>query len=167
MEALKLGTKLAVGTQVLLEHADDILSLDGSNTSLSTSALNSNSSISSITAMPGAAAMARQSSLGHNQWQEDPLEEPSGIGGSNNNNTNMNTRSGYSSTKHGDITTSCDNQAITSTSKYGEQPTSFNEGIELAYDSMRRNVGTAAHTIFAIPMEVYERTGTQVCYIIS
>ncbi|KAI8056718.1 hypothetical protein BDF22DRAFT_667643 [Syncephalis plumigaleata] len=168
MEAIKLGTKLAVGTQVLLEHADDILSFDGPNTLLSASPPNSNSSTSSsITAMPGAAAMARQSSLGHSQWREDPLEGPSSIGGGGSSNTNTNTRSGhYSSsstttTRHGNTTSLRDNPTLTSTSKYGEQPTSFNEGIELAYDSMRRNVGTAAHTIFAVPMEVYERTGTQ------
>ncbi|CAG8459179.1 6978_t:CDS:10 [Ambispora leptoticha] len=34
-------------------------------------------------------------------------------------------------------------------------------GIEEAYKSLQKNLGTAAHTIFAVPMEVYEKTGTQ------
>ena len=35
------------------------------------------------------------------------------------------------------------------------------KGIEAAYKSLRQNIGTAAHTIFAVPMEVYEKTGAQ------
>ncbi|RKP07930.1 ATG C terminal domain-containing protein [Thamnocephalis sphaerospora] len=123
MEALKLGTKLAVGTQVLLEHADDILSFESG----------------SATAVPGAAAMARQSSFGSDGGPTEYRlsgKDPEGSDGSE---------------KEG--------SRFSGVSKYGQQPTGFNEGIELAYDSMRRNVGSAAHTIFAVPMEVYEQKG--------
>jgi hypothetical protein len=115
MEALKLGTKLAVGTQVLLEHADDLLSFEPTSS-----------------AAPGATAMARQSSFGE----------------------------AYHAASHSDDTKGRSTRKYPA-SKYGQQPADFGEGIELAYDSMRRNVGSAAHTIFAIPMEVYEQKGAQ------
>lgn len=37
----------------------------------------------------------------------------------------------------------------------------FYIGIEAAYKSLKTNIGTAVHTVFAVPMEVYEKTGTQ------
>jgi hypothetical protein len=46
-------------------------------------------------------------------------------------------------------------------SKYANQPADLNEGMELAYKSLSKNIGAAAHTIFAVPMEVYEQTGAQ------
>ncbi|CAG8475052.1 4609_t:CDS:10 [Paraglomus occultum] len=103
MEAIKLGTKLAVGTQVMLEHADEILSFNsddksGRGASMSTAA------------------------------SEDDSDD--------------------------------DNQEG-KPSKYAQQPADINEGIEAAYKSLRQNIGTAAHTIFAVPMEVYEKTGAQ------
>ncbi|KAI9594209.1 ATG C terminal domain-containing protein [Syncephalis fuscata] len=184
MEAIKLGTKLAVGTQVLLEHADDMLSFDTptNNGSGGGNASTFSSSSSTVTAMPGAAAMARQSSLGHSQWREGPSfddglsnngpplassssslhrHHQSRVGGGGGTTTAATVIASVSpppssSRVHGTTTSA---STSTSTSKYGEQPTSFNEGMELAYDSMKRNVGTAAHTIFAVPMEVYEKSG--------
>ncbi|CAG8513464.1 3493_t:CDS:10, partial [Scutellospora calospora] len=101
MEAIKYGAKLAVGTQILLEQAEEILSFE------------------------------------------------SQTGTSNNNGSNI------------------DNEEFDSDdgkefiSKYANQPADINEGIEAAYKSLKQNIGTAAHTIFAVPMEVYEKTGTQ------
>ncbi|KAJ3104897.1 autophagy- protein 2 [Phlyctochytrium planicorne] len=83
METLRLGTRLAVGTQVLLEHADEIFSDEAS--------------------------------------RED-----------------------------GQVT-----------SKLSEQPRDFREGVEMGLYSMKKSIGTAARTILAVPMEVYEKTGTQ------
>ncbi|CAI2167831.1 9475_t:CDS:10 [Funneliformis geosporum] len=107
MEAIRFGTKLAVGTQIMLEHADEILSFEsqtGNNTRGSI-----NTTVSSI--------------------DEEFDSEEENI-----------------------------KELI---SKYADQPADLNEGIEAAYKSLRANIGTAAHTIFAVPMEVYEKTGTQ------
>ncbi|CAG8708357.1 6789_t:CDS:2, partial [Funneliformis mosseae] len=107
MEAIRFGTKLAVGTQILLEQADEILSFEsqtGTNTRSST-----NPTISTIDE--------------EFDSEEDNIKEL--------------------------------------ISKYADQPADLNEGIEAAYKSLRANIGTAAHTIFAVPMEVYEKTGTQ------
>ncbi|CAG8437791.1 15278_t:CDS:10 [Acaulospora morrowiae] len=100
MEAIKFGTKLAVGTQTLLEHAEEILSTNDDNGNLSAA----------------------------NNDEEFDSEEDD------------------------------DKELI---SKYADQPADLNEGIEAAYKSLRQNFGTAAHTIFAVPMKVYEKTGTQ------
>ncbi|KAJ3216009.1 autophagy- protein 2 [Dinochytrium kinnereticum] len=89
METLRLGTRLAVGTQVLLEHADEILSDD---------------------------------IRGEGYAGED------------------------------------ESFAI---SKLSDQPRDIKEGVELGLYSMRKSIGTAARTILAVPMEVYEKTGAQ------
>ncbi|KAH9063334.1 hypothetical protein EDB87DRAFT_1603168 [Lactarius vividus] len=46
-------------------------------------------------------------------------------------------------------------------SKYAEQPVNIRDGIESAYTSMRRNLSSAAQTILAVPMEVFERSGSE------
>jgi len=46
-------------------------------------------------------------------------------------------------------------------SRYAQQPVDIREGIQSAYTSMRRNLGSAAQTILAVPMEVFERSGTE------
>ncbi|CAG8497159.1 7566_t:CDS:10 [Diversispora eburnea] len=97
MEAIKFGTKIAVGTQILLEQAEEILSFESN-------------------------------SITNNDDGECDSEDDH------------------------------DKEII---SKYADQPADLNEGIEAAYKSLRQNLGTAAHTIFAVPMEVYEKTGTQ------
>ncbi|TPX71746.1 hypothetical protein SpCBS45565_g00876 [Spizellomyces sp. 'palustris'] len=95
-ETIKLGTKLAVGTQVLLEHADEILTGDDAS-------------------------------------------------------------------RHGDDVSrsSSWSSSLEQVSKYSEQPRDVKEGVELAYRSLSRNVATAARTVFAVPMEVYENNGAQ------
>lgn len=47
-------------------------------------------------------------------------------------------------------------------SRYAEQPVDLREGIESAYRSLGDNLTSAAQTILAVPMEVYERSGTDV-----
>ena len=49
-------------------------------------------------------------------------------------------------------------------SRYAEQPGDLREGIESAYRSLGGNFRSAAQTILAVPMEVYERSGTDVSY---
>jgi len=46
-------------------------------------------------------------------------------------------------------------------SKYAEQPVDIRDGIESAYTSIRRNLSSAAQTILAVPMEVFERSGSE------
>ncbi len=50
-------------------------------------------------------------------------------------------------------------------SRYAEQPVNIQEGIQSAYTSMRRNLSSAAQTILAVPMEVFERSGSEACSI--
>ncbi|KAH9854243.1 hypothetical protein C2E23DRAFT_754086 [Lenzites betulinus] len=46
-------------------------------------------------------------------------------------------------------------------SKYADQPTNVKEGVKSAYKSLKRNLNSAAQTILAVPMEVYERSGNE------
>jgi len=46
-------------------------------------------------------------------------------------------------------------------SKYADQPGDVSEGIRSAYKSLSRNINSAAQTILAVPMEVYERAGNE------
>ncbi|THH26562.1 hypothetical protein EUX98_g7623 [Antrodiella citrinella] len=46
-------------------------------------------------------------------------------------------------------------------SRYADQPTNVQEGVQSAYKSLRRNLNSAAQTILAVPMEVYERSGSE------
>ena len=56
-----------------------------------------------------------------------------------------------------------DEEARDPISRYAEQPVDIREGIQSAYTSMRRNLGSAAQTILAVPMEVFERSGSEAC----
>lgn len=47
-------------------------------------------------------------------------------------------------------------------SRYAEQPGDLREGVESAYKSLGQNFRSAAQTILAVPMEVYERSGQEV-----
>ena len=47
-------------------------------------------------------------------------------------------------------------------SRYAQQPADVKEGVSTAYRSLSRNLNSAAETILAVPMEVYEKAGTDV-----
>lgn len=47
-------------------------------------------------------------------------------------------------------------------SKYAQQPADITEGVQTAYKSLKKNLSSAAQTILAVPMEVYERSGNEV-----
>lgn len=49
-------------------------------------------------------------------------------------------------------------------SRYANQPADVKEGISTAYRSLSREINSAAQTILAVPMEVYERSGNDVCH---
>ncbi|KAI9097184.1 hypothetical protein DFS34DRAFT_620774 [Phlyctochytrium arcticum] len=99
-ETIKLGTKLAVGTQSLLEQADVILSKDEARSTGATGA-------------------------------------------------------------HSSASTSMDQL-----SKFSEQPKDMREGVNLAYQSLSRNVATAARTVLAVPLYDHTSTGDTVNAVI-
>jgi autophagy-related protein 2 len=54
-----------------------------------------------------------------------------------------------------------DEESTDPISRYAEQPVDIREGIQSAYTSIRRNLSSAAQTILAVPMEVFERSGSE------
>ncbi|KAK9721882.1 autophagy- protein 2 [Basidiobolus ranarum] len=98
MEIIKLGTKLAVGAQGLLEQADIILSFEETH-------------------------QRRNSHHEVDSEEEENASQPK--------------------------------------SKYSEQPSGLNEGIELAYKSLSKNIGNATHSLITVPIQTYDRSGAQ------
>jgi autophagy-related protein 2 len=96
MEMMKLGARLATGTQVVLEKAEGVLSGRVETT----------------------------------------------IGG-----------------EDSDLDIEVDEEVL---SRYANQPGNTREGIQAGYTSLSRNINSAAQTILAVPMEVYERSGDNV-----
>lgn len=111
MEALRLGARLATGTQVILEQAETVLGAQFKDP---------------VTA----------ETLQFNP-EMDVINEDINVG-------------------EGDLD---DRELI---SRYAEQPMDVKEGIQSAVKSLKRNFNSAAQTILAVPMEVYERSGTEV-----
>jgi autophagy-related protein 2 len=112
MEAVKLGARLATGTQVILEQAEHVLGGQFRD---------------SITA----------ETLQVSPTTEDSMGRESG---------------------------SDEEEAAELISKYAEQPMDVKEGVQSAYKSLQRNLNSAAQTILAVPMEVYERSGNEVSF---
>ena len=109
IEAIKLGARLATGTQVILEQAEDVLGGQFRDP---------------IT------AEALQYGIGMNEGGEELGDEDDLI------------------------------------SRYADQPMNVKEGVRSAYKSLKRNLNSAAQTILAVPMEVYERSGNEVSLIL-
>lgn len=106
IEAIKLGARLATGTQVILEQAEGVIGGQFEN---------------SVTA----------ETLQFPAFDSDSLQE--GM-----------------------------EEDSDTFSKYAEQPADIKEGMQSAYRSLHRNFNSAAQTILAVPMEVYERSGNEV-----
>ena len=121
MEAIKLGARLATGTQVILEQAEGVLGAAGSFQDVQFDR--------TITAETLPSPILRPRPLG-------PEDEQ--------------------------FTEVYDGPSIERISKYADQPDSVKEGVQTAYRSLTRNLNSAAQTILAVPMEVYERSGTEV-----
>jgi autophagy-related protein 2 len=111
MEAIKLGARLATGTQVILEQAEHVLGGQFQD---------------SITAETLQVSPITEGSMGRELGSDD------------------------------------DQEAADLISKYAEQPMDVKEGVQSAYKSLQRNLNSAAQTILAVPMEVYERSGNEV-----
>ena len=107
IEAVKMGAKLATGTQVILEQVEGILG-GQFEVPITTETL------------------------------QMPIEED------------------FSLESDGD------GNSADMISKYAQQPSDLKEGIQSAVKSLQRNLSSAAQTILAVPMEVYERSGNEV-----
>ncbi|KAL5511695.1 ATG2 [Sanghuangporus vaninii] len=108
MEAIRLGARLATGTQVVLEQTENVLGAQFSGP-VTAEALQT----------PGVTDITR-------------------------------VQSGESSASAEELY-----------SRYAEQPINVREGMQSAYRSLSENVKYAGQTILAVPMEVYERSGTE------
>jgi autophagy-related protein 2 len=104
MEAIKLGARLATGTQVILEQAESVLGGQFKD---------------SVT--------AETFHIPYDDYGEGPDEEL--------------------------------------ISRYAAQPADVTEGVQSGYRSLQRNLHSAAQTILAVPMEVYEKSGNEVSRI--
>ncbi|KAF9977013.1 autophagy- protein 2 [Actinomortierella ambigua] len=173
LEALKIGTKLAVGTQVLLEHADDIFGSSRSAGGASGASGGSGSASGKHHDGPSEGYDAHGRRLvatmvsDHEAYMEESFEgedqlfarwgqDPQAAGGM----YDVESLSGGSTSGGGGGSGGLGTSPHR-VSKYANQPADVNEGMELAYKSLSKNFGAAAHTIFAVPMEVYERAGAQ------
>ncbi|TEB36380.1 hypothetical protein FA13DRAFT_1683755 [Coprinellus micaceus] len=107
LEAIKLGARLATGTQVILEQTEGILGGEFDKT-ITTEALQQQT-------------FGDEFTLPSEEFDEDA--------------------------EH--------------ISKYAQQPADIKEGVQSAYKSLSRNLNSAAQTILAVPMEVYERSGNE------
>ncbi|KAG0232066.1 autophagy- protein 2 [Mortierella sp. GBA43] len=148
LEALKIGTKLAVGTQVLLEHADDVFgsSTDPNASSSSTGAQRGEYMGEGGPSGHGSKRMMATMVSDTEAFMEESFIEDGQL-------PQYLQEYGHSGLPDG--------AKPSRISKYANQPVDINEGMEHAYKSLSKNIGTAAHTIFAVPMEVYEQTGAQ------
>ncbi|KAL1694660.1 hypothetical protein GGG16DRAFT_46816 [Schizophyllum commune] len=114
IEAIKLGARLATGTQVILEQAEGVLG--GRGVTMGGGGM----SDSFVTA-----------------------EVPAGV-------------------SYEDLAgSSSDEDDAEHISKYAEQPEGVRAGVQSAYRSLSRNLHSAAQTILAVPMEMYERSGSE------
>jgi autophagy-related protein 2 len=117
MEMMKLGAKLATGTQVILEKTEGVLG--GKFTDRLVGQV------------------------------EGSLTQTRAVGG------------GWVGEESGDEDGE-DETGQEVVSRYANQPLNATEGVQAAYQSLSRNINSAAQTILAVPMEVYERSGEDV-----
>lgn len=107
LEAIKLGARLATGTQIILEQTETVLGGQGQFRDTVTA--------ETLQSLPSL----------HSQSSDE------------------------------------DSEVAELISKYADQPQDVREGIQSAYRSLSKNLNSAAQTILAVPMEVYERSGNE------
>lgn len=131
---MKLGARLATGTQVLLEGAEGMLGGSEGRTVVVT-----DGEVSGVIDGP-------KLSVGGT--------EGSGFGsGSRSGSRDMENESDE------------DGSESVVVSRFANQPVDIREGVQAAYKSLSRNINSAAQTILAVPMEVYERSGEDVSMV--
>ncbi|WRT66888.1 uncharacterized protein IL334_003851 [Kwoniella shivajii] len=148
MEMMKLGARLATGTQIILEKAETVIGGNTTNLRLNEqdnltiiphTIDNQNILSSYSSATPGLGGSGLSLPLNwQNQYQyQDQTQQNDG------------------SSEDDDE----DERQEDITSRYANQPEGVKQGVQDAYKSFSKNVNAAAQTILAVPMEVYERSG--------
>lgn len=133
IETLKLGAHLANGTQIILEHAENVLGAGALQDGQGHFGKTITTETMSSPVMRGTSAFGSEhESVGHGGGDPvDDFEEESA--------------------------------AI---SRFAAQPDDVREGMQTAYKSLSRNLNSAAQTILAVPMEVYEQSGSGVSFLL-
>ncbi|KAF8892528.1 hypothetical protein BD779DRAFT_1610102 [Infundibulicybe gibba] len=111
IEAIKLGARLATGTQVILEQAEGVLGGEFKD---------------AVTAETVQVPAQGEEFTQNMEYHDEGGDSDSDL-----------------------------------ISKYAQQPMDIKEGMQSAYKSLQRNFNSAAQTILAVPMEVYERSGNE------
>ncbi|KAG2180979.1 hypothetical protein INT43_008561, partial [Umbelopsis isabellina] len=111
MEAIKIGSRLAAGTQVILEQADEYFSPAATNESFGRSSDDYGS-------------------------EEEPSQRATEL-------------------MQGD--SDSDSQKVIS--KFADQPTDVSQGLQHAYQSLSKNIMSAANTVLAVPTEIQASDG--------
>ncbi|PWN20710.1 hypothetical protein BCV69DRAFT_312661 [Microstroma glucosiphilum] len=139
LEVLKLGARLATGTQGLLEKAEQALGADSSGASGS----GNGSASSQRKVAPTRRAYADEEADFDSGSEDDrPWSTPAGAAG---------TDGAVDS-----IPLIDDEEYGALISKFADQPSDVREALSQAYRSLRTGANAAAQTILAVPMEVYE-----------
>ncbi|KAG8743827.1 autophagy- protein 2 [Ceratobasidium sp. 414] len=140
-EAAALGARLATGAQVVLERAESMLGGTTTNGGGSGSGF--------VGARPGPGVGAFRGPL---------TVIPTTAGGEWDGSASMLVPAAGDGEEDMSEEGSGDERMI---SRYAEQPRGVREGIQSASRALRKNATTAAQTILAIPMEVYEQTDNE------
>ncbi|KAG8986408.1 autophagy- protein 2, partial [Tulasnella sp. 427] len=138
LEAVKLGAKLATGTQVILEEAENLL---GPSVVVAEPLEGGYAVATTVTSPRMSSRDTQLASSSEEESDADTLDLRS-------------VRGAGSSYGGGE-------NPARLVSKYADQPTDVREGMEAAYKSLGKNLTSAAQTILAVPMEVYERSGNE------
>lgn len=139
LEAVKLGAKLATGTQVILEEAEGLL---GPSVVVAEPLEAGYATATAVTSPRMSSRDTLLASSSEDESDADTLDMRSVRGGA---------AASYSGENPARLV-----------SKYADQPNDVREGVEAAYKSLGKNLTSAAQTILAVPMEVYERSGNEV-----
>jgi autophagy-related protein 2 len=141
-EAAALGARLATGAQVVLERAESMLGGAGPNEG-------------------GSGFVGTRPGPGIGAFRGPLTAIPTTAGGEWDGSASVLALSAGAGDDEGDTSGegSGDERIF---SRYAEQPRDVREGIQSASRALRRNATTAAQTILAIPMEVYEQTENEV-----
>lgn len=137
LEAVKLGARLATGTQVILERAEHVLggTIDASFNDRST-------------CRSAGHTRSRQAAAAWSRGSEGEWAEAGGV---------LSTIIDSPASKEEDYGRgSIAPEPPATFSKYAEQPESLRAALTQAYSGLSRGVSSAAQTILAVPMEVYE-----------
>lgn len=132
LEALKLGARLATGTQAVLEKAESALVGSGGATTTTSATQN--------------APRPRPTRHASDELSESGLEGSDGT-------------SATASTPY-TLPLIDDEEHAALISKYADQPNGLSEALSQAYKGLRGGMNSAAQTILAVPMEVYEHGGS-------